>query len=274
MESKALPEGKYLDIDNGLRLHYHEQGEGLPVIFIHGSGQGASGFSNFCQNSPYFAEHGFRALMPDLPGFGYSSTPEDAKYELDFYVSAIKQFVDGLGLKSLVLVGNSLGGAISLKFAMDYPDYISKLILMAPGGIEPQEVYAQMSGLHALFRVVYSPDPISREGLRSVLSLQLWDESLLTDQIVEERYAIAKDQPKAVWTTMKVPFLGGDLEKITCPVLVFWGSDDRFLPVSGAQVMAKNCPNSRTIVFSRCGHWVMAEHTDLFNKYSVDFLRE
>ena len=68
MESKALPEGKYLDIDNGLRLHYHEQGEGLPVIFIHGSGQGASGFSNFCQNENVNSSNKVASFKKDPSG--------------------------------------------------------------------------------------------------------------------------------------------------------------------------------------------------------------
>ena len=68
----AIPEGKYLDIGDisGLpqRIHYHEQGEGEVVIFLHGAGGGASGYSNFKGNYPVFAEARYRSIVPDLIG--------------------------------------------------------------------------------------------------------------------------------------------------------------------------------------------------------------
>ena len=96
MNAKAVPEGKYADVGDGLRVHYHELGEGRGrSCFLHGSGPGASGFSNFRRNYPYFAERGFRTLMPDTLGFGYSSQPDDIDYGLDFLVGKLGKFLDG-----------------------------------------------------------------------------------------------------------------------------------------------------------------------------------
>ena len=81
----AVPEGSYVEIGDGLRMHYHEAGTGTPLLFLHGSGPGASGWSNFKHNFPFFAERGHRALVVDNLGFGHSSKP-DVDYGMDFIV--------------------------------------------------------------------------------------------------------------------------------------------------------------------------------------------
>src|SRR5688572_14209517 len=121
MTKKVLPEGKYLDLSKGMRLHYHDLGKGYPVLFLQGSGSGASGWSNFHRNAPAFVEAGYRALLIDLPGYGYSSKPTDAIYTQDYFVGYINEFLEKLGIDKLALVGNSLGGALSLGFALKYP---------------------------------------------------------------------------------------------------------------------------------------------------------
>ncbi|MBN7822839.1 alpha/beta fold hydrolase, partial [Bowmanella yangjiangensis] len=77
--------GQYITLQDGLRLHYLDQGAGQPVVFIHGSGPGASGHSNIKQNYPQLAAAGHRVIVPDLPGYGASDKPE-TQYTLDFFV--------------------------------------------------------------------------------------------------------------------------------------------------------------------------------------------
>lgn len=109
----AIPEGHYVDIapvaGASQRVHYHEQGEGEVVIFLHGAGGGASGYSNFKGNYPEFAKAGYRVIVPDLLGYGLSSKPDIPQYDLDFFVAGVKGMVDALGLKNITLLGNSLG---------------------------------------------------------------------------------------------------------------------------------------------------------------------
>ena len=101
----AVPENKYVDIGDGLKVHFHEQGTGDVVLFLHGSGPGASGWSNFRRNYPVFAEAGFRALVPDTLGYGYSSKPDNLDYDLDFLVGGVERFLKGLGVTQIVLAG-------------------------------------------------------------------------------------------------------------------------------------------------------------------------
>ncbi len=272
MSEQAVPEGKYQDIGDDLRVHYHEAGQGFPVLFLHGSGPGASGYGNFKGNFPYFAKHGFRAIVPDTLGFGYSSKPENVDYDFPFVLGALKRFIGALGVQRCAVVGNSHGGAMAIALSLDEPSLVSKLILMAPGGLEERERYMEMKGIRAMIRAVTAPEGITRDGLRKVLGLQLFDATQITDAVVEERFQIASKQPSRVFTTLKVPFLSPRLGELPCPVLAFWGNEDQFCPVSGATTLSVQCKDARVMRVSRCGHWVMVEHARMFNEISAGFL--
>jgi len=273
MTSERVPEGHYLEIGHGLRVHYHEAGEGPVVLFVHGSGPGGSGWSNFQQNYEHLAVQGFRCVVPDLIGYGYSSKPEDALYSLDFLAETLMAFVDALGLERFHLVGNSLGGALCIKLALEEAQRVDRLVLMAPGGMEDREVYMGMRGIRSMLRAIFDPDGLSLATMRKVFEKQLFDSDLLDDNLLKQRLAIAETQPQAVFATSRVPDLSGRLAEITQPTLAFWGNEDQFCPVSGAPKLAEKIPNVRVLRLSRCGHWVMVEHQALFNRLCADFLK-
>lgn len=270
----AVPEGKHTQIGDGLSMHYHEEGTGDAVLFLHGSGPGASGWSNFRRNYPYVAKAGFRTIVPDTLGYGHSSKPDDADYTLDFLEGAVERFLATLGVTRCAVIGNSHGGAMAIKLALNRPELVSKLVLMAPGGLEERETYMKMEGIRTMMKAFLDPAGITRESMRKVFSLQLFDTSLVTDEILDERAEIAVLQPKRVLTSMQVPHLAPELSKITCPVFGLWGMNDKFCPVSGATRIAESCARARVLLLNQCGHWVMVEHRDLFNRLCVDFLRE
>jgi 4,5:9,10-diseco-3-hydroxy-5,9,17-trioxoandrosta-1(10),2-diene-4-oate hydrolase len=270
----AVPEGAYVDIGDGLQVHYHEQGTGRPVLFLHGSGPGASGWSNFKQNYPYFARRGWRTLVPDTLGYGYSSKPDNVDYHLDFLAGGVKRFVDALGVDRCAVVGNSHGGAMAIQLALSYPNLVSKLVLMAPGGLEERDTYMQMKGIRAMFKAVTAEDGITAGSMRKVFGLQLFNPDHVTDQIIEERLQIALLQPRRVLTTMVVPHLAPRLAELALPVFALWGVDDQFCPVSGAMTIARQVRGSRVLLLANCGHWVMVEHPELFNRLCADFLDE
>ncbi len=267
-----LPIGQYAQLENGLTLHYMEAGEGPVVIWLHGSGPGASGFSNFKTNYPIFAEAGFRNIVLDLPGFGRSSKPEDAFYDLDFFVTCLNQFLQATGIERCTLLGNSLGGAIALGQALAHPDTVERLILMAPGGVEERETYFQMEGIVRMVEV-FGQGPMGVEEMRHVMQLQLFDASQLDEELLIERASVAVLQPANLFSTMLVPNMTERLSELRCPILGFWGSNDRFNPVEGVAKFMDNAPEARFTVLNRCGHWVQVEHTDLFNRTCIDFLQ-
>lgn len=267
-----LPIGQYAQLENGLTLHYMEAGEGPVVIWLHGSGPGASGFSNFKTNYPQFAEAGFRNIVLDLPGFGRSSKPDDAFYDLDFFVTCLNQFLQATGIERCTLLGNSLGGAIALGQALAHPDTVERLILMAPGGVEERETYFQMEGIVRMVEV-FGQGPMGVEEMRHVMQLQLFDASQLDEELLIERASVAVLQPANLFSTMLVPNMTERLGELRCPILGFWGSNDRFNPVEGVAKFMDNAPEARFTVLNRCGHWVQVEHTDLFNRTCIDFLQ-
>ncbi|GAB2466751.1 alpha/beta fold hydrolase [Comamonas humi] len=277
MSTTSIPEGKYVDIapvaGQPQRVHYHEQGSGDAVIFLHGAGTGASGYSNFKGNYPEFAQAGFRTLVPDLLGFGLSSKTEEPKqYDLDFFIAGVKGLVDALGLKNITLLGNSLGGAVALGYALKHPGDVKNLILMAPGGVEDLPVYFAMPGIANMFKI-YQEGKTGREAMRAVMSMQVVDQSLLTEAIIDEREPIAKTQTQAARSPMNIPNLTEQLPQLQCKVLAFWGMQDAFNPVGGADKLARGIQNCRVVLVNQCGHWVQVEHRGMFNRTCIDFLQ-
>lgn len=266
-----LPTGHYATLSNGLRLHYLDEGSGPVVLWLHGSGPGASGFSNFKGNFPAFVEAGYRNIVLDLPGFGRSDKPEDVQYHLDFFVSCVVDLLERIDVPRCTVLGNSLGGAIALGMALLKPALIEKLILLAPGGVEEREAYFRMEGIVRMVNL-FSAGPIGLEEMRSMMRLQLFDDSILPQSLLEERVAVTQTQPKNLFSTMMVPNMEARLGEIQAPILGFWGSNDNFNPVSGAQRIINGTANARFIVLNRCGHWVQVEHRELFNRTCVDFL--
>lgn len=270
----ALPQGHFVTLNDGLRLHYLDSGSGDAELFIHGSGPGASGHSNFKLNYPEFAAAGHRVLVPDLPGYGASDKPE-TDYTLDFFVDAMFGLLDALDIQRCTLVGNSLGGAIAIKMALDQPQRIARLVLMAPGGLmEKEQYYLQMEGIQKMGAAFANGELNDADGMRRLLSLQLFDASQISDETVNERVAVVKSQPRCVLTRMQVPNLSARLSELNCPILGFWGMNDKFCPSSGAQTLMEACRNIRFVLLSECGHWVMVEHRALFNREVMAFLME
>ena len=268
-----LPLGHFATLPDGLRLHYLDEGQGPVVLWLHGSGPGASGYSNFKGNYPEFAAAGYRNIVLDLPGFGRSDKPEDTEYCLEFFVQALSGFLDAIGIERCTLLGNSLGGAIALGQALARPQSVEALVLMAPGGVEERETYFQMEGIQRMVEL-YSAGPMGVEEMRQVMSLQLFDASQLDDALLAERAAVAATQPRSLFAGMRVANMTERLGELRCPILGFWGSNDRFNPIGGALKILDHAPQARFLMLNRCGHWVQVEHRELFNRTCLDFLSE
>lgn len=272
LQDLPLPLDRYAELPDGMRLHYLDSGTGPVVVWLHGSGPGASGHSNFKGNYPAFAAAGYRNIVLDLPGFGRSDKPADAQYNLDFFVSRLAAFLEVIGVQRCTLLGNSLGGAIALGQALARPDLVEGLILMAPGGVEARETYFRMEGIKRMVET-YAAGPMGVAQMRHVMALQLYDASLLDDALLAERAAVAATQPAKLFSTMMVPDMTERLHELRCPILGFWGINDNFNPASGAMKILDHAPQARFIMINRCGHWVQVEHTDLFNRSCIDFLK-
>jgi len=269
-----IPEGSFAEIGEGLVVHFHEAGHGDPVVFVHGSGPGASGWSNFRGCLPYFAARGYRALAPDSLGYGYSSKPEDMEYDLETLTGGLLRFLDSQGVERAALVGNSMGGAMCVRLALAHPERVDRLILMAPGGMEERDTYMQMRGIRRMLKALFGGSELSLDSMHKVFELQVYRPDHVDDAVIAERLEMAKLQPRRVFETSRVPNQEHEISKLSCPILVFWGQEDHFCPVSGATKFAERCRRARVLTITECGHWVMVEHPELFNRMSCDFLDE
>tara|TARA_R110000823_G_scaffold130015_14_gene258006 strand:+ start:28200 stop:29027 length:828 start_codon:yes stop_codon:yes gene_type:complete len=268
-----LPEGHYAQCENGYRMHYLDEGEGEVVVFLHGSGPGASGHSNFKGNYPALVAAGYRCIVPDHIGYGFSDKPDDVDHPLSFFVECIRQTLAVAGVERCTLVGNSLGGAVAFGLALEHPALVEKLILMAPGGLSELAEYQAMPGMQKVFQVFGSGEAVTPAVMKDLFATGLmYDPKFATDELVAERMQIMQIMNGHVMKTMQVPVLVDRLPEIDCPVLGFWGMDERMMPESGILAMAKNLQHMRLILVSECGHWVMVEHEDMFNRACLDFL--
>ena len=269
----VLPEEQYADCANGYRIHYIDVGAGPAVVFLHGSGPGASGHSNFKGNYPWLAQRGYRCIVPDLIGFGFSDKPDDVDHPLSFFVECIKQTLDVIGIEACCLVGNSLGGAVAIGLALEYPELVKKLILMAPGGMSSREEYLQMPGMQKMFEVYGAGEPITHSVMKELFTFGLThDPKFTTDELVAERLQIMAAMNGHVMMTMDIPNLAERLAELSCPVLAFWGTNDRMMPDSGIMALVRHCSQLKFIILSECGHWVMVEYADMFNDECLSFL--
>jgi len=268
-----------------MHLHYEEAGTGTtPVVLLHGGGPGASGASNFSKNLPVFAER-FRTLVIDQPGYGKSDKPEVRGNYFTFAADALKGLLDELGIDQVHLVGNSLGGGTAVRFALTHPARAGRLVLMGPGGLslnvfapDPTEGVKRLAGFAA------PPGP-SREKMAAFLRTLVFDQRLVTDELIDERFAAACD-PESVkaMASMGASFfdpasyeeglLWREAHRLRNRVLLIWGREDRVNPVDGALVALKMIRRAQLHVFGGCGHWVQLEKFDEFNRLALGFLED
>ena len=161
---------------NDVTLNYYEAGPDaptgvggdLPLVMLHGGGPGASAWSNFGSALPRFAST-FRTLLVDMPGFGGSDKPPVEGNYFRFAASYVVQLLDELGLERVHLLGNSLGGGVASRIAIDHPDRVGRLVLMGPGGLSLNLFHADPTeGVQRLMDFGANP---TREALRAFLSL-------------------------------------------------------------------------------------------------------
>ena len=118
-----------------------------------------------------------------------------------------------------------------------------------------------------------SPDFTIADQRRLVTNLMYEAERFITDELVAERFEVARRQPKDVIVRMRTPNLQPRLGELKMPILGFWGLQDQFLPESGARYFLEQCENARFMTFNKVGHWVQLERMNEFNAYSTSFLQ-
>jgi pimeloyl-ACP methyl ester carboxylesterase len=229
--------------------------------------------SNFQANLDAFGD--FTNIIIDHPRYGRSSREPVEGQLIAHSGERVLRALDALGHDRASLIGNSLGGGVATWLAAEHPDRVDRLVLMAPAGGAPDDLTADTLpvGLKALFGYfAQGPDP---ERMREFCRLMVCDQTLVTDELVQARYA-ASDREPEMDVSSGPPALGDmkpRLGRITATTLCIWGREDNFLPVAWALAFLQGIDDCRLIVEPHCGHWVQYERREAFNRFVGDFLR-
>lgn len=257
------------------RIHYYEAGEGHPIILLHGSGPGATGWSNFWQNIEYLSATN-RVIAVDMPGWGKSDTEND---EFGYaHTESLIRFMDELKIDKAALVGNSMGGMTSLITAVKHPDRVSHLITMgapAPGVNYFGPADGPSEGLKILYHAYREP---TAENMKRLVQIMCFDEEMATDELAQLRSDAALANPAHLASFLNRSFdpsfatIFPQLSNLEVPSLFIHGRDDRVVGFENSLRLVSLVPDSRMLVLNRCGHWAQIEYADEFNRTVAGFV--
>jgi 4,5:9,10-diseco-3-hydroxy-5,9,17-trioxoandrosta-1(10),2-diene-4-oate hydrolase len=251
------------------------------VVLLHGGGPGASAWSNFGRNLPVVAKR-FRAVMMDLPGYGETSARPANGHFFTVAADTLAELLDHLGVEKVHIIGNSLGGGSAVRFALRYPNRVGRLVLMGPGGLTLNVLAPDPTeGVTRLVEFAAPPGP-SRDKMAAFLRIMVHDQRLITDELIDERYAAAcRPEALAGMAAMGASFFGEHAEdgmlwreahRLRHEVLLIWGREDRVNPLDGALIALKQLRRAQLHVFGGCGHWAQLEKFAEFNELTMRFL--
>jgi len=258
----------------GLKIHYGELGTGSPLICLHGTGPGSDAWSNFRHNVEALSEQ-HRVLLIDLPRFGKSEMVAVDEPRLDFLSSVVAGLMGELGIDSADFVGNSMGAQAAMKLAIDSPELVKRLVLVAPAVVGYSVFSPMPTESVGQIAAYYKGDGPSRTKMGRLMRGLAYDPRFVTEEMIDERYE-ASVRPEVLTVNAGTHWarqsLGDDIELCGAPTLLVWGQDDRATAIDHALLLLRRMPDARLHVFGRCGHWAQSEHAAEFNRLTLDFL--
>ena len=265
----------------GRRVNYVDLGSGEdqpPVVFVHGLG---GAWQNWLENMPRTAQER-RVLAPDLPGFGRSELPSE-KVSVSGYGRWVDEFCERLGLGEVVLVGNSMGGFVTAEVAIQSPERVERLALVAAAGItitnlrrRPVQTWGRIAAAVASYGAANSRAAVTRPMLRHLaLGFVMRHPTRLgADLCWEQLHAAGTLGFRDALDALMDYDFRERLGDIRCPTLIVWGTEDVLVPVGDADEYERLIPNARKILMEDTGHVPMLERPAQFNDCLMDFLAE
>jgi len=259
---------------DGEVLYFTAQGEGAPVVLVHGLG---SSLHEWDPVIPALVEAGYRAYACDLPGHGESPKPGDpGQYQIQAVVDRLVSWIDGLSLEEpFILAGHSLGGYLSLKFALQVPSRLRGLLL-----IDPLYSPEQIPGLVRLLpRLLEAGEKVIQtvpdDLLLALMKLHITPSSRLPVTVREQEAAdIKRASPWIMRMLESVYTLQPELEQVELPVLVIWGDQDRSLSPKSFPPLIAGLPKAQGRRMAGCGHHPHLERPEEVNAAIKTFLAE
>jgi pimeloyl-ACP methyl ester carboxylesterase len=268
--------GKFVTVDNK-KVHYLEQGEGKPVILIHG----------FLYHTVMWKKNiedlakKFKVYAIDLWGWGYSERLKDLNYSFEGYAKQIVGFMDALKIPKASLVGQSMGGGISVYVAANFPDRVDKLIL-----VDPAAIPYPMTTTGRVYQFPYVGEFLNAlpgNGLmkKNIQTVWFYDPQKVTDDYVEEvaRPLAIQGSPDGLMyilrNVLKDPYVEPEVQKLAQlnkPILIVHGREDKAVPLDRSQKLNALWKGSQLVIFEKAGHTPQEEYPEKFNPLAVEFL--
>ena len=286
----ADPDSHFIEVGD-LTVHYKTSSlprndEGLVFVLLHGFGSSTHSWKQVVEP---LGALGW-ALAFDRPAFGLTERPRRSEwrgkqnpYSSDAQVDLTVGLMDVLGIKRAILVGNSSGGAIAIKVALEHPGRVAGLILVdaavyqggaPPAWSRPLLYTPQLNRLGPLFMRQFA----GRTGLTFLQSA--WSDP---ERIDDETYRAfgrqfrVKDWDRALWELSRAsrePRLVADLVRVEVPALVISGADDKIVPPNLSERLAKDLPQATLAIFDSCGHLPQEECPEAFLEVTRSWLGE
>ena len=271
-----MSDHRHIDAGDGLTLHVEIDGEGPPLVLLHG-------FTGSAETWRFLASRmrrRWRTVAVDLPGHGRSNSPADpARYALPRFADDLARTLDELSIDRTALLGYSLGGRSALQFAVRHPARVSALVLESTSagiaGAEDRNARAASDAELALF--------IEREGIDAFVarweSLPLWSSqnALPADARAALRAQRLRNDPRGLANSLRgagasaTDALIDELRTIEAPTLLIAGAlDEKY--VAAAKHLAGAIPGARVSIVENAGHAVHLERPDEFGRIVEDFL--
>ena len=226
---------KYILLGN-LKINYRIAGDGPAVLILHGWGASSA---SWLKVQEILAKAGFKVLVPDFPGFGKSDSPQEP-WSVTDYMRWTNEFTELLRLKKFFLLGHSFGGRVAIRFAVDFPIKLEKLILCSAAGIKMQpNLKRRLAG--ELSNLSKSLPPDIRNKFK---------DAFLRNTDYFKASGVMKETMKNVIAKDLEPYLSG----IRTQTLIVWGSDDKMVPIRYAHIFRDKIKNSSLEIMPKIGH--------------------
>ena len=264
--------------------HLNRAGEGneTAILFLHGSGPGATAWSNWQFALPALGED-FDCLAPDLIGYGQSEHPEQLpdgpSAWLQEWLEQVESVLDQSGHDRMHVVGNSMGGALALQLMDRHPGRVEKAVLMGTMGV-PFELPDALSRLWGFY------DDPSPERMTEAMHWFVYDPAVVggdLQAIAESRYGAATQEEvsRSFAAMFPEPRQSGvdelaldkqQVQALEHETLLVHGRDDVIIPLDTSLYLLENLQRPQLHVFGRCRHWIMIEYREAFNRLISDYL--
>lgn len=278
---------KFVTLPDGLKVRYFEVGpaEAAPIVMTHGFLGSAMDWRYNINALVELAAGRYRVIAPDWVGFGHSDKPE-ATYSLRYFADFLRDFVTTLGLTKFDLVGHSMGGKHNLAFAILYPEYVKKLVLVDTDGFISDPIWTKYTTtlfrpIGLLFTALLGNPKTLKSSLKNVFfdfgfippdsEIKTAAVELRDPQFKKSLLALNANYPQL---SMRQTKLFERLPEIKLPVQLIWGLQDKIIPVANAYLAQSILPDAQLYIFDKCGHLPQVEYAAQFNQLLLQFLNK